>query len=511
MNNLIINNALGKNRINKNIYGHFIEHIGRCIYGGLFVGDSKSIKNNNGIHTNVIEALNEINIPVLRWPGGCFADRYHWMDGIGPRKSRPLRTNIFWGGVPEDNSFGTHEFFELCEMLGCEPYICGNIGSGSVQEMADWIEYITSNERSLLTDLRKQNGRKKSWDLKYFGLGNELWGYDGNMKPEYYCDLYNHYQSFIDNKYTPIDKEFSKNIYKIACGPYGINPDVLIPGLEHHDPCSWTEILMKNVGSLMDGLSLHYYVFSEISNEKFNSFVSSEERDWFKVLSAALYIERVIEKIYIIMEKYDPNKNIDLIVDEWGVNHLKGMDHVLEQQPNTLLDAMVAAITLNIFNNHCDRVKMANIAQMVNVSQSLIKTEKEKIVLTPTYYVFKMYKIHQDSTWLPATLECDKYKYNNECIPQISCSASMNSKGVINLTLCNTHLQSQAFLNCRFVKAHGIKEIKGNILTSECIYAQNTFKEPDNIAISNFYDFKIIENNFSVKLPPKSIVLLSIY
>ena len=313
---------------------------------------------------------------MLRWPGGCFADEYHWRDGIGPYEDRPKTINTHWGGVVEDNSFGTHEFFHLCELLGADPYICGNVGSGTIQEMREWIEYITFDGPSSLAELRKANGREKPWKLPYFGVGNESWGCGGNMRPEYYADLYRRYSTYVRN--------FSDNrIYKIACGASDFD-------------FRWTEVLMREAGRFMDGLSLHYYtVPGDWSNK--GSATEFDEREWFVTMKKTLVMDDLITRHSSIMDYYDPEKRVGLIVDEWGTWYdvEPGTNPGFLYQQNTLRDALVAGINLNIFNNHCDRVHMANLAQTVNVLQAMILTEGERMVLTPTYHVFYMYKVHQ--------------------------------------------------------------------------------------------------------------------
>ena len=294
---IIINADLGRETISPYIYGHFCEHLGRCIYGGFWVGENSSIPNVRGIRKDVVEALRKIKIPVLRWPGGCFADTYHWKDGVGPKEKRPSTINTHWGGVVENNHFGTHEFLDLCEQLGCEPYICGNVGSGTVQEMAEWIEYMTFDGQSPMADWRRQNGREKPWRIKFFGVGNESWGCGGNMRSEYYADVYRRYRTYIRN--------FSGNrLYVIACGPYS-------------DNYYWTEILMREAVRLMNGLSLHYYTVPGGWANR-GSATKFGEEEWFDTMDRALKIEEYIKRHKAIMDRYDPEKRVGLIVDEWG-------------------------------------------------------------------------------------------------------------------------------------------------------------------------------------------------
>jgi len=369
VNRVIIGADLGTVTIEKYIYGHFAEHLGRCIYEGFWVGQDSPIPNTRGIRNDVVEALRKIKPPVLRWPGGCFADEYHWKDGIGPRERRPARVNTHWGGVTENNHFGTHEFMDLCEQLGADPYICGNVGSGTVQEMAEWVEYITFAGKSEMADLRRQNGREEPWRLPFFGVGNENWGCGGHMRPEYYADLYRRYQTYV--------RHYSGNrVYKVACGPTG--------------DYRWTEVLMREAGRWMDGLSLHYYTLPG-TWEKKGSATQFDESEWFSTLRNALHMEELIRRHSAIMDRYDPQRRVGLIVDEWGTWYdvEPGTNPGFLYQQNTLRDALVAGIHLNIFNNHAERVKMANIAQTVNVLQAMILTDGPRMIVTPTYHVLR--------------------------------------------------------------------------------------------------------------------------
>lgn len=488
---ITINADLGKHRINKNIYGHFSEHLGRCIYGGIWVGEDSPIPNTDGIRDSIIEALRNIKIPVLRWPGGCFADEYHWKDGIGPREGRKKMINTHWGGVVENNHFGTHEFMRLCELLDCEPYICGNVGSGTVQEMQEWIEYITFDGESPMANWRRENGRDEPWKLKYFGVGNENWGCGGNMRAEYYSDVYRRYQTYIRN--------FGENrVYKIACGP-------------NSDDYHWTEVLMREASRFMNGLSLHYYTVPGPSWQNKGSATEFTEDDWFITMKKTLYMEELITHHSTIMDRYDPDKRIGLIVDEWGTWYdvEPGTNPGFLYQQNTLRDALVAGINLNIFNNHCDRVQMANIAQTVNVLQSVILTEGDKMILTPTYHVFEMYKVHQDATLLPVEINCPDYKLGEDSIPQISVSASKDGDGIIHITLCNLHPNEDVSINCE-LRGCTVRNVSGRILTADKINEHNTFDEPERVKPSTFNSYNITEQGLNIKIPSKSVIVLSV-
>ena len=481
----------GEQIIPKEIYGQFAEHLGTCIYGGLWVGEDSPIPNTNGYRNDVLEALKKLKVPVLRWPGGCFADEYHWMDGIGPKENRPRMVNNNWGGTVEDNSFGTHEFLNLCEMLGCEPYISGNVGSGSVEEMAKWVEYMTSEQGSPMAKLRKENGREKPWKVKYFGVGNESWGCGGSMRPEYYADLYRRYSTYCRN--------YNGNVlFKIASGAsdYDYN---------------WTEVLMQNIGHRMDGVSLHYYTVPGWTGSKGSATKFSTD-DYYWTMGKCREIEDVMKRHIAIMDKYDPKKQIALIVDEWGTwwDEEPGTVPGHLYQQNTMRDAFVASLSLDIFHKYTDRVKMTNIAQIANVLQSMILTKEDKMVLTPTYHVFEMYNVHQDATFLPADLQC-AYKNVRDArnVPMISSTASRDKEGRIHVSLSNISLTESADVTINLEGING-KQVSGRILTADKIDDYNTFENPEVIAPKAFKDAKIQKGALLVKIPAKSIVVLEI-
>ena len=485
---LVIHADRAKDTISRNIYGQFSEHLGHCIYEGVWVGEQSPIPNTRGIRNDVVEALKRIKLPLLRWPGGCFADEYHWKDGIGPRADRPTMINTHWGGVTENNHFGTHEFFDFCEQLGCEPYICGNVGSGTVQEMQQWVEYITFPGVSPMADWRKKNGHAQPWKLKYFGVGNENWGCGGSMTPEYYADQYKRYATYVRN--------FGDNrIFKIACGPNGG---------DYH----WTEVLMREVGQRMDGLALHYYCGSGKQSRSATSF---DEQDWFFQLKNALRMEELVAKHSEIMDKFDPDKKVALAVDEWGAWH--AVEQVTNPgflfQQNSLRDALVAASTLNIFNNHAARVRMANIAQMINVLQAMILTDTARMILTPTYHVFEMFTVHHDAKLLPIELRSADYAVGSDRIPAVNVSASRGQTGTIHITLCNLNPNTPAEVNCE-LQGIKVQKLSGRILTAPAITAHNTFNQPQDVKPSDFSAFKTTDTGFVTSLPPKSVVVLAL-
>ena len=485
-NKITVDASAQEYKINKNIYGQFSEHLGHLIYGGIWVGPNSTIPNIDGIRKDVVEALKEIKVPVLRWPGGCFADTYHWMDGIGNPKDRPKMINTNWGGVTEDNGFGTHEFLELCHLIGCEPYITGNIGSGTVKELSQWVEYVNSDNVSPMTELRKKNGREKSWGVKYWGIGNESWGCGGNMTPEYYADQVRRYGTFMHN--------YDKNkLFKIACGPSG-------------NDYNWTDVLMKDDAPYFDGLSLHYYSFA---NQK--TATNFDEDGWFDIMKKTLEMKTLIEKHSEIMDRYDPFKRVALIVDEWGTWYKvePGTNPGFLYQQNTMRDAVAAACNLNIFNNHCDRVRMANIAQVVNVLQAMILTEGDKMILTPTFWVFDLYKVHQDAMMVPVKVSSSEYVYKGDKLPAVNCSASIDSTGKMHISLCNIDPDKTENVELS-LESFRADKISGKILTASKMNADNTFDNPNEVKPADFSGFKLSGNNLKINLPKMSVVVLEL-
>jgi alpha-N-arabinofuranosidase len=489
-NHLVIHADQGESVISRDIYGQFSEHLGRCIYEGIWVGPDSPIPNTRGMRNDVIAALKKLHVPVLRWPGGCFADEYHWKDGIGPREKRPSMINTHWGGVVENNAFGTHEFLDFCELIGAEAYICGNVGSGSVQEMMEWVEYMTSDAQSPMANLRRANGRAEPWKIKYFGVGNESWGCGGSMTPDFYSDQFRRYNTFVK------DYDRGHRLFRIACGANG-------------DDTNWTDVLMRDVGRRMNGLSLHYYTVPHSWSRK-GSATEFIEADWFLTLSKALEMDALISRHSRIMDKYDPQKRVGLIVDEWGTWYdvEPGTNPGFLYQQNTLRDALVAGVTLNIFNEHCDRVKMANIAQLINVLQSMILTDKEKMILTPTYHVFEMYSVHQDATLLPSDLQSSSYEFNGKQIPNVNVSVSRKD-GKIHVTLCNLNPEKSETVTCDLQGAKAGK-LSGRVLTASAMNAHNTFDHPNAIEPAAFTAFKTSEDGFTATLPARSVVALEL-
>ncbi|MGY5355676.1 alpha-N-arabinofuranosidase [Wenyingzhuangia sp. IMCC45467] len=490
-NTTTINISIDENApvISKHIYGHFAEHLGRCIYDGIYVGEESTIPNTNGVRNDIIDALKELQIPNLRWPGGCFADTYHWKDGIGPKEDRPSMVNRWWGGVTEDNSFGTHDFLNLCEVLGTEPYLAANVGSSTVQEFTEYIQYVTHKEGSPMADLRKKNGREEPWNIGFWGVGNEMWGCGGNMTPEYYANLYRQYATFMT------DWTNSHSMYRVASGANVA---------DYH----WTEVLMRDIPkSLIEGVALHSYSF--VTWSKKGSSTNYNEAQYFSTMQTALKMEELVEKHSAIMDKYDPKHKVDLIVDEWGgwYEVEEGTNPGFLYQQNTMRDAMIAGTTLNIFNNHSKRVKMANLAQTVNVLQAVILTEGEKMLLTPTYHVMNMYKVHQDAQLLPVAFESPKYEFEGKSLPAISVSASKDKNNKVHVSLVNIDSEKQHEIELDVTQL-GVKNITGTILTSKKLQDHNTFDNPTIITPEKFKKAKLKKGKLSLTIPAFSVIVL---
>jgi len=437
----------------------------------------------------VVSALKATNIPNLRWPGGCFADEYHWMDGIGPRDQRPTMINTHWGGVSEDNGFGTHEFLDLCEQLGTEPYICGNVGSGSVEEMSKWVEYVNLNGVSPMADLRKVNGREQPWNVKYWGVGNENWGCGGRMTAEFYADQYSRYATY--------------------CRTYGKEPLLKIAGGANSSDYHWTETLMKEIPHhMMYGISLHYYTTDWSGKGSATEF---GEAEYAKTLDMCLHVEDVIDRHINIMDVYDPEQKVALIVDEWGTWHdvEPGSNPGFLYQQNTLRDAMVAALSLNYFNEKCDRIKMANIAQTVNVLQALILTDEARMLLTPTYHVFEMFQVHHDAQLLPHALQTPDYSFEERSLPMLSASASKNENGNIAISVINVDPNQSNDLT---IDLRGAEPgaVTGRILSAEEISSHNTFENLEEVKPVAFNAGSFKKGILKTTIPAKSIVVLEI-
>ncbi len=492
-NRIVLFPEKSRDTINKNIYGHFAEHLGRCIYDGIYVGDKQTkIPNINGVRLDIIEALKKLKTPVLRWPGGCFADIYHWKDAIGPKDKRKHIENMSWGNVREDNSFGTHEFLDLCELIGAEPYLAVNMGGGTVQEAVEWVQYVNhANGTSSLTDTRMQNGRSKPWNVKYWGLGNESWDCGGHMTADYYVNEYRKYATMMTSYSN------TEGLFRIAVGP----------GTEDY---AWTETVMKNIPARrIEGLSIHHY--SVINWSKKGSATQFSEDEYIRTMEQAWRMERMVKNNSDVMDKYDPQKRVALIVDEWGgwYDVEPGNNGAFLYQQNSMRDAMIAGLSLNIFNNHCDRIRMANLAQMVNVLQAVVLTKEEKLVLTPTYHVMEMYNVHQDALMIPLAMTSKDYTFGEKKIQAVSASASKDKNGVTHISLLNMDANNAQEIK---IDLGGLSAstISGKILQSGKLQDHNTFENPDKIKPAMFNGAILNGNNLIIKLPAFSVIVLAL-
>lgn len=477
--------------ISRYIFGQFAEHLGFGIYGGIWVGEDSKIPNTHGYRNDVVAALKRLEVPVVRWPGGCFADEYHWREGVGPRDQRPVRVNTHWGGVEETNAFGTHEFMNFAELIGADAYVSGNVGNGTPEEMAQWVEYMASDTHSTLANERRRNGREKPWKLAFFGIGNELWGCGGNMRAEYAADVVRRYQTFV----------------KIPRGTHTLK----IAAGASDDDYHWTDVFMRETGKLVDGLSMHYYTSPGPTWNEKRSSTDFDEAQWIETLSKALHIDELITKHSAVMDKYDPEKKVALMVDEWGTwyTSLPGFNPGFLHQQNSLRDALVAALHFDIFSQHADRVKMANIAQMVNVLQAMILTSDEKMVLTPTYYAFEMYKPFKDATHLPLDISTPRYQYGGYDVPTVHASAARGKDGKVYVALTNLDPKNDVKLSLQVVGTQA-RSVTGQILTAGAINAVNTFEKPDAVKPVSFNGAKVSNGKLTVALPSKSVVVLAL-
>jgi len=497
---LVVDVDAARDTISRHIYGHFAEHLGRDIYDGFW---TRAGTGEWHLRQDVIDALRRIQIPNLRWPGGCFADYYHWKDGIGPSDQRPTIVNTVWGGVTEDNSFGTHEFMDLVQRLGTEPFVVGNVGSGTVQEMAEWWEYINHPGGSPMSDLRARNGHPESWGVEFWGVGNESWGCGGGMTPEYYSDQFKRYSTFL-RSYGDTRAFF------IATGPNSGNVE-------------WTEGVMREAGNRIDGLDMHYYTRvrgfggqggpggNPNGPEISRSATEFGEREWFVGMQNAQRIDDLIEQHEAIMDRYDPEKDVWLIVGEWGMWHdvEPGTNPGFLYQQNTIRDAVVAGQHLNVFNNHADRVKMANIAQTINVLQAMILTRGEEMILTPTYHVFEMYTVHHDALMLPIEIDAGTYEFEGQSVEAVNASASRDAEGRIHISLVNMDPNQARTIETEIERA-SVSQVSGRVLTADAINAHNTFEQPNTVEPEPFDGASLSDGLLTVELPAKSVVVLEL-
>jgi alpha-N-arabinofuranosidase len=478
-------------QISRYLYGQFAEHLGRGIYEGIWVGEDSAIPNTNGFRDDVVAALKNLQIPVIRWPGGCFADEYHWRDGIGPRDQRPVKVNTHWGGVEENNAFGTHEFFDLVEMLGTEAYIAGNVGSGTPREMAEWLEYMTADNNSTLAQLRRANGRDKPWQVAFWGVGNETWGCGGNMRPEYYADLYRRYATFLK-------------------APEGNRPKKVASG-GSDEQTNWTEALASAVPSNMDGISHHYYTTPGGVWEKKGKSTGFPEEEWISTLFYTMRIDGYLKLNEAVLDTYDPEGRVGLYLDEWGTwyDPEPGREPGFLYQQNSLRDAVVAALNFNIFHRHTARLRMTNIAQTVNVLQAMILTDREKMILTPTYHAFEMYRPFQDSTFIPnAFRSMPNYSLGDFSVPRVSASTAISKDGALVVALVNLD-PAEPIEVAASIEGFAAAAAEGRVLTAGAMDAHNTFEEPEVVKPVPI-EVELKGGKLGLELPAKSVTVVTV-
>ncbi|SFN81166.1 alpha-N-arabinofuranosidase [Sphingomonas sp. OK281] len=478
--------------VHRDVFGQFAEHLGHGIYGGIWVGKNSRIPNDGGYRRDVLDALKAINVPMVRWPGGCFGDEYHWRDGIGATKARPTKVNTNWGGVNEDNAFGTHEYFGLMDRLGASTYVSANVGSAPPSETAQWVEYMTAAKgTTVLAKERERNGHAAPWKIQYLGIGNELWGCGGNMRAEYAADLTNRYAQFAKSANGPM--------LKIASGPSDSNYE-------------WTEAMMRIAGKNIDGLALHYYTRPRDKDWKDKgAAIGFPEREWASTMSHTLEMEEFITKHSAIMDKYDLAKRVMLAVDEWGTwyDPTPGSNPGFLEQQNSLRDAVVAGLNLNIFAHHADRVRMAAIAQMVNVLQAMLLTDGAKMVKTPTYWVFDLYKPWQGATSLPIQVTSPWYHKDEVAVPAVSASAVRDAAGQVHVALVNLDPNRAMPVS---VSLAGLQatQASGRIITGTAMDAHNSFDAPDTVVPQPFTGAQVAGGNLTLTVPAKSVLVLDL-
>ena len=486
-------------KIDRNIFGQFAEHLGHGVYEGIWVGPDSSIPNTRGMRNDVIAALKALKVPNVRWPGGCFADEYHWRKGIGPQRVVTLNPN--WGGVTEPNTFGTHEYLDFMDQIGAEAYLSLNLGSGTPQEAAEWLEYLTTTQPTTLGKERAANGHPAPYKIAYLGIGNESWDCGGNMTPDYYLGQLKIYSRFVRN-FNPA-QQGKQQMLKIAVGPGGNEPRFV----------EWTEDVMKAWQKHqwswdMNGLSLHNYTVVHWDN-KFAS-VGFGETEYGQILKNTLEMEGLVSRHSAVMDKYDPQKKIALVVDEWGSWYapLPGSNPGFLAQQNSMRDAVLAALNLNIFARHADRVRMANIAQMINVLQAMILTDKEKMVLTPSYYVYKMYVPFQDATFVPVAFNAGTYTHGDISLPRVDAIAAKDASGKLWLEITNLDPNQSVEIEATIAGSTG-KTAVGETLTAPKVDSVNTFEAP-NTVVPKPVSATVQGGKLTLKLEPKSVTVISI-
>ena len=477
--------------IDRHLFGQFAEHLGRGIYEGIWVGEGSAIPNTRGFRNDVLAALRALHVPVVRWPGGCFADEYHWRDGVGPRAQRPVTLNTNWGGVPESNAFGTHEFLDFAQLIGAEAYVNGNVGTGSPREMAEWLQYLSSDKPTSISAERAANGHAAPWKIAYFGVGNELWGCGGSMTPGFYVEQFRRFATFLK-------------------APAGARPLIIAAG-GHDEDTSWTEALISQAADQAGLISFHYYTIPGEHWRAKGPALGFDEAQWISTFAHTLRMEDFIVRNSAVMDRYDPAGKVGLAIDEWGdwYDPEPGSEAQFLYQQNTLRDALVAALNLNVFMRHAERVRMANIAQMVNVLQAMILTHGPQMILTPTYHVFHLYRPFQDATALPVQISSPLYSLGRVSVPAVSLSSARTVEGAVALSL--VHLQPRTSVEVVItLRGFALKHVTGEILTASAMDAHNSFEQPQALRPEPFAGAAIVGDMLRVRMPPKSLVVLKL-
>jgi alpha-N-arabinofuranosidase len=489
-------------KIDRNLFGQFAEHLGHGIYEGIWVGPDSPIPNTRGIRNDVVAALKALKVPNVRWPGGCFADEYHWRNGVGPAGSRTQTLNPNWGGVIEPNAFGTAEFMDFLDQIGSRAYLSVNVGSGTPHEAADWLEYLTTAQPTTLAKSRAANGHPDPYSVPYLGIGNESWDCGGNMTPEYYLSQLKIYSRFVRN-FNPKEQDGAGRMLKIAVGPGGDGPrwtewtETIMKAWQHHT-WSWD----------FDGLSMHSYTVPRWPPSM--ASVGFGEDEYATILKTTLGMDGLIATHAAIMDKYDPGKKVALVVDEWGAWYaqLPGTHPGFLAQQNSLRDAILAALNLNIFARHADRVRMANIAQMVNVLQAMVLTDKARMVLTPTYHVFRMYVPFQDATFVPVTFDAGTYTHGDVTLPRVDAIAAKDAAGVLWLSLTNLDPNAPVEIDAS-VSGLAARSASGEVLTAPKVDSVNTFDAPTAVAPAPV-SATVQNGKLLLTLPPKSVTVVAL-
>ena len=470
------------------LYSQFAEHIGGVIYDGIWVGPESKVANIDGIRKALVEHVRQIGPIVVRWPGGCFADKYHWRDGIGPRSKRPRRFGR-WREETETNQFGTHEFIRFCRLCGAEPYLAANVGTGSPEEFQQWVEYCNAPAGSTsLADERATNGDREAFGVRYWGVGNESWGCGGKFTPDDYCREYRRFTDWLP--------QYSVPLYLIAAGPNGNDLD-------------WTRRFFAKWAdgqrAPIQGWAPHYYCGTTGHALNFN-------RDqWYEQLAKANRMETLIKDQWGVLGEFDPKHKVKLVVDEWGSWHPEGTEinkrHLFEQM-STLRDALVAALTLDTFNRHADKVDMANVAQLVNNLHSLFLADGDKFVATPNFHVYAMYRPHQGANGVRIEVQAPEVSFQaggrEQRIFRLAGSASRTGQKVATVTLVHSHATEPAEIVIR-LRGGIANQVHRTVLTDQQLNAHNTFEKPGALVPRSTAEPTLSGQELRCTLAPASI------